>query len=149
MPQRLLQNTLGDPQVLAVRSIRCFLDAEFNLALLGWVRIFTPARGSIAVLGVVFYCSTRFSNDSILWLEEFMERRNARVGFVLFVVYLFLYGGFVFLNAFAADVMEWTPIAGVNLAILYGFGLIAAALLLALVYGFLCRERPAEQEVEE
>ena len=78
-----------------------------------------------------------------------METRNARVGFVLFVVYSLFYGGFVFLNAFAADVMEMTPIAGVNLAILYGIGLIVAALVLALVYGFLCREQPAEQEVEQ
>jgi len=77
-----------------------------------------------------------------------MEKRNARVGFVLFVAYLLLYGGFVFLNAFAAEVMEMTPIAGVNLAILYGFGLIIAAFLLALVYGFLCKEKPAEQEAE-
>lgn len=78
-----------------------------------------------------------------------METRNARVGFVLFVVYLLLYGGFVFLNAFAADVMEMTPIAGVNLAILYGFGLIVAALVLALLYGFLCKEEPADQEGEK
>ena len=68
-----------------------------------------------------------------------METRNARIGMVLFVVYLVLYGGFVFLNAFSADTMESTPIPGVNLAILYGFGLIIAALLLALLYGFLCR----------
>jgi hypothetical protein len=34
--------------------------------------------------------------------------------------------------------MEITPLWGVNLAILYGFGLIAAALLLALVYSWLC-----------
>jgi len=78
-----------------------------------------------------------------------METRNARVGFVLFVVYLLLYGGFVFLNVFAAKVMEMTPIAGVNLAILYGFGLIIAALVLALLYGFLCKEEPADQEAEE
>ncbi len=78
-----------------------------------------------------------------------METRNARFGFVLFVVYSVLYGGFVFLNAFAADVMEMTPIAGVNLAILYGFGLIIAALILALVYGLLCKKEPAEQEVEK
>ncbi len=77
-----------------------------------------------------------------------METRNARVGFVLFIVYLLLYGGFVFLNAFAAEVMERTPIAGVNLAILYGFGLIVAALIMALLYGFLCREEPADQEDE-
>lgn len=74
-----------------------------------------------------------------------MDSRNARIGLVLFVVYLLLYGGFVFLNAFAADVMETTPIAGVNLAILYGFGLIIAALILALIYGFLCK--PTDEEV--
>ncbi|MEX0819236.1 MAG: DUF485 domain-containing protein [Pirellulaceae bacterium] len=67
-----------------------------------------------------------------------MDTRNSRIGLVLFAVYLLLYGGFVFLNAFAADVMSTTPIAGVNLAILYGFGLILAALILALLYGFLC-----------
>ncbi len=78
-----------------------------------------------------------------------METRNARIGLVLFVIYSLLYGGFVFLNAFAAHVMEMTPIAGVNLAILYGFGLIIAALVLALLYGFLCKEEPAEQEAEE
>ena len=78
-----------------------------------------------------------------------METRNARIGLVLFVVYLLLYGGFVFLNAFAANVMEMTPVAGVNLAILYGFGLIIAALVLALVYGFLCKDGPAEQEGEK
>lgn len=65
--------------------------------------------------------------------------RNARVGLVLFCVYLVLYGGFVGLNAFSPTTMEATPIAGINLAILYGFGLILAALVLALLYGFLCR----------
>lgn len=66
--------------------------------------------------------------------------RNAIVGTILFIVYLVLYGGFVLLNAFAPQVMEVTPIAGVNLAILYGFGLILAALLLAALYGVLCED---------
>ena len=74
-----------------------------------------------------------------------MDTRNSRIGMVLFAVYLLLYGGFVFLNAFAADVMEKTPIAGVNLAILYGFGLIIAALVMALIYGFLCK--PTDDEI--
>jgi hypothetical protein len=34
--------------------------------------------------------------------------------------------------------MERTPFAGVNLAIWYGFGLIVAAIFLALVYGWAC-----------
>jgi uncharacterized membrane protein (DUF485 family) len=71
--------------------------------------------------------------------EEFMDSRNARIGMFLFVIYLAMYGGFVFLSAFRADVMEMTPVAGVNLAVLYGVALIVAAFLLALLYGFLCR----------
>ncbi len=74
-----------------------------------------------------------------------MDTRNSRIGIVLFAVYLLLYGGFVFLNTFAADVMETTPLAGVNLAILYGFGLIVAALVLALIYGLLCN--PTDDEI--
>jgi uncharacterized membrane protein (DUF485 family) len=54
----------------------------------------------------------------------------------LFGAYLALYAGFVLLAAFAPQAMEATPLAGVNLAIWYGFGLIAAALVLALIYGW-------------
>ncbi|MGD9854422.1 MAG: DUF485 domain-containing protein [Planctomycetaceae bacterium] len=64
--------------------------------------------------------------------------RNARMGLVLFFVYLLLYGGFVGLNTFAPEMMQTTPVAGINLAILYGFGLILAALVMALLYGLLC-----------
>jgi hypothetical protein len=35
--------------------------------------------------------------------------------------------------------MERTPIAGINLAVLYGFGLIVGALVLSLIYGWLCQ----------
>ncbi len=39
--------------------------------------------------------------------------------------------------------MEGTPWAGVNWAILYGFGLIVAAFALAAIYGMLCHD-PAQ-----
>lgn len=65
--------------------------------------------------------------------------RNARYGMVLFLVYLAFYGGFVGLNAFLPAKMEETPALGLNLAILYGFALIIAAMVLALVYSWLCR----------
>jgi uncharacterized membrane protein (DUF485 family) len=60
------------------------------------------------------------------------------LGHVFFFIYLAIYGGFVLLNAFAPSLMETTPVAGVNLAISYGVGLIVAALVLALLYGWLC-----------
>ncbi len=78
-----------------------------------------------------------------------MQRHNARIGLILFGIYLLLYGGFVFINAFDPETMELTPIAGVNLAILYGFGLIIAALVLALIYGWLCKPTAADADVEE
>ena len=68
-----------------------------------------------------------------------MANRNARIGLILFVVYLAFYAGFVLLAAFSPATMARTPWAGVNLAIWYGFALIAAALILALFYGWLFR----------
>ena len=65
--------------------------------------------------------------------------RNARYGILLFLVYLFFYGGFIALSAFAPTIMASRPFGGVNTAILYGFGLIISALLLAFVYMFLCQ----------
>jgi uncharacterized membrane protein (DUF485 family) len=65
--------------------------------------------------------------------------RNARNGLILFAAYVVLYVGFMLLNAFAHEKMQQPVVAGVNLAIVYGMGLIAAALVLALVYAWLCR----------
>jgi uncharacterized membrane protein (DUF485 family) len=72
-----------------------------------------------------------------------MASRNSRIGQVLFLVYLLFYGGFVGLSAFSPATMEATPVAGVNLAVLYGFALIALAFILALLYGVLCQAENA------
>jgi uncharacterized membrane protein (DUF485 family) len=65
--------------------------------------------------------------------------RPSLLGSILFALYLALYGGFVFLNAFAPATMEQTPFSGVNLAVLSGLGLIAAAFALALLYDWFGR----------
>lgn len=70
---------------------------------------------------------------------ESASPRRTRLGLYLFCLYLALYVGFVLLNALAPAQMERTPWAGVNLAVLYGLGLILAAFLLSLVYEVLCR----------
>jgi uncharacterized membrane protein (DUF485 family) len=68
-----------------------------------------------------------------------MTRPHSRFGLILFACYLLFYSGFVLLAAFAPHAMEITPLAGVNLAIWYGFGLIVAAIVLAFIYGWSCR----------
>ncbi|RUL89115.1 DUF485 domain-containing protein [Tautonia sociabilis] len=63
----------------------------------------------------------------------------AKVGLRLFAVYLALYGAFVLVNAFAPGLMASRPIGGLNLALATGLGLIAAAVVLALVYVGICK----------
>lgn len=73
--------------------------------------------------------------------------RAARIGFGLFWVYVILYFGFIALVLFRPDVLSSRPFGGVNLAIAAGLGLIAAALLLSVVYMMACRvvESPGRQ----
>lgn len=71
---------------------------------------------------------------------------NTRLGLILFLIYLLFYCGFVFISAFSPQTMEITPIKGVNLAILYGFGLIVAAFVMAMIYGVMCKSDDGETE---
>ena len=74
---------------------------------------------------------------------------NARSGLFLFVIYSAFYGVFVGVSAFSPQTMAEPTSLGPNVAIVYGFGLIVGALLLALVYMFLCQlnaRRTAQEE---
>lgn len=63
-----------------------------------------------------------------------LTARQSRLGLILFFVYLAAYGGFMGLSAFAPQLMARPVLAGVNLAIVYGLGLILGAVVLALLY---------------
>jgi len=74
-------------------------------------------------------------------------QHNARLGLRLFGLYVVLYATYVFVNAFSPDTMERTPWLGVNVAVWSGFGLIVAAILMALAYGLICR--PSDSSDQE
>lgn len=59
---------------------------------------------------------------------------TSRLGRALFWIYVALYGGFMALVLVRPDLLSWRPFGGVNLAIAAGIGLIAAAVVLAVVY---------------
>jgi uncharacterized membrane protein (DUF485 family) len=65
---------------------------------------------------------------------------NSRKGVILFLVYVIFYGGFMALSAFSPETMSRPFLGGANLAVVYGFALILAALVLALLYMKLCRK---------
>jgi uncharacterized membrane protein (DUF485 family) len=66
------------------------------------------------------------------------ERHNARLGLLLFAVYLLAYAAYVLVNAFAPAWMD-AAVGGLNVAVASGLGLIGGAVLLAVVYALLCR----------
>ena len=79
-----------------------------------------------------------------------MLTRNAKIRLVLFTLYVLLYGGFVFTTALSPRSMSAEPVDGLNLAIVYGFVLIIAAFVLAILYGVLCGpETDAAADSEE
>jgi len=71
--------------------------------------------------------------------DEITSARNASLGMKLFLLYLAFYVVYVGLAAFAPEKLRAVGLFGLNVAVLYGFGLIIAALLLALVYAWVCR----------
>jgi uncharacterized membrane protein (DUF485 family) len=70
---------------------------------------------------------------------------NARMGLVLFVFYLAAYIGFVVLSATKAgrEILQQTSLGGVNVAVLYGFGLISGAFVVSIIYMLLCKSLPS------
>ena len=61
-----------------------------------------------------------------------------RLGVRMFIPYALVYAGFVFVNLAKPAWMEKTVLLGMNLAVVYGFGLIALALVMALFYNHFC-----------
>ncbi|MBN1963994.1 MAG: DUF485 domain-containing protein [Anaerolineae bacterium] len=72
-----------------------------------------------------------------------VEQDNAiapktRLGVALFIVYGLLYAGFVVINTLSPPTMGSEIVMGLNLAVVYGFGLIIVAIILGLIYNYVC-----------
>lgn len=74
---------------------------------------------------------------------------KAKLGVKMFVLYAILYAGFVIINLAAPQLMGRPVLLGLNLATVYGIGLIVGAFVLALVYDFLCSRHETFLEREE
>lgn len=63
---------------------------------------------------------------------------KARIGLILFVIYGLVYLGFVALNTLSPKTMSESSLFGLNLAVVYGFGLIALPIIMGLIYNAIC-----------
>lgn len=66
------------------------------------------------------------------------------LGIVLFIIYALIYAGFVAINTVAPKIMETQIFFGLNLAVVYGFGLIVFAIVSGLIYNALCTQKEDE-----
>ena len=73
------------------------------------------------------------------------SRYKSRLGVVMFLAYCVVYAGFVLANLVdEGRAMQTIVVAGLNLAVVYGMGLIALALVQALIYNSLCTAKEKE-----
>jgi uncharacterized membrane protein (DUF485 family) len=73
---------------------------------------------------------------------------KTRLGVIMFVIYAIIYSGFVLINVLNAKVMETIVFAGLNLAVVYGFGLIIVAFLMAIFYNHMCTAKERQLAAE-
>jgi hypothetical protein len=69
---------------------------------------------------------------------------KTRLGVWMFVAYSIVYAAFVAISVSDVSILEKETLFGLNLAVVYGFGLIIVALIQALVYNAKCTKKEAE-----
>lgn len=73
--------------------------------------------------------------------SEAVMRRQQRIGISLLLLFSAAYGGFIGLCTFAHRWFSKTEFRGIPLTVLYGVGLVLLSLLIAMLYGWLSRQR--------
>lgn len=76
-------------------------------------------------------------------------QKKARLGVVLFFVYLTVYAGFVVIGTLWPRLLGIEFLFGQNLAVVYGMGLIILAAVMGLIYNYFCTRYEDELNKED
>nr|WP_319393254.1 DUF485 domain-containing protein [uncultured Desulfobacter sp.] len=83
------------------------------------------------------------------WGEDKAIGFKTKLGLWLFLVYVLVYVGFIWINVASPKTMATIVFAGQNLAVVYGFGLIILAFVMGIIYDILCTNKEDELNVED
>jgi uncharacterized membrane protein (DUF485 family) len=72
--------------------------------------------------------------------DDHAAKHKATLGLKLFFFYATIYGGFILIGVFKPGIMGTRLVFGLNLAIIYGFGLIILAIVMGFIYHLLCNK---------
>lgn len=81
--------------------------------------------------------------------EDKASRRKQRLGVWMFILYSIVYAGFVAIGVINYKLMGKIVLGNLNLAVVYGFGLILFAIFLGLIYNWRCTKFENEMNKEE
>lgn len=74
--------------------------------------------------------------------------KKTKLGVILFFVYLAVYSGFVMIGLLSPKTMGIETLGGLNLAFVYGMGLILLAAVMGLIYNYFCTKYENELNKE-
>ncbi|MDX9848218.1 MAG: DUF485 domain-containing protein [Tenuifilaceae bacterium] len=69
---------------------------------------------------------------------DYASKKKTRLGIILFFVYAAIYAAFVYIGLVQTDLLGEKALGNVNLAIVYGLGLIILAGVMGFVYNIAC-----------
>jgi len=78
--------------------------------------------------------------------REIVTRQKSKLGVRLFFIYLICYAGFVALGVFNYELLSTTVFSGLNLAVVYGIGLIVFAVIMGIIYNYYCTKYEDDAE---
>ncbi len=81
--------------------------------------------------------------------EDKASKKKASLGVKLFFVYLILYASFTYISITYPSWMGVKIVFGLNLAIVYGFGLIIVAIVMGWIYHLICSKYERQLNKEE
>ena len=77
------------------------------------------------------------------------QKKKAKLGITLFIVYSIIYAAFVAIGVLDYTIMGNIVLGNQNLAVVYGFGLILLAIVMGLIYNWICTKYENELNKEE
>ena len=80
---------------------------------------------------------------------ENASKKKASLGVWFFFIYLFFYAGFVIIGVWNYELLATEVFMGLNLALVYGMGLIIFAVLLGILYNYFCSKYEDDLNTKE
>jgi uncharacterized membrane protein (DUF485 family) len=69
---------------------------------------------------------------------DYASKKKSRLGIILFLVYAIVYGIFVIICLNYTHILGKRLFGGLNMAVVYGMGLIVLAAVMGFVYSWIC-----------